>query len=64
MSRYSGKQGAGAARRVREQKRREAEARNALYQYELIGTEAEIDDKMAAGEPVVVIGKAVSVSVA
>ncbi|GAB3884490.1 hypothetical protein [Terrabacter terrigena] len=30
MSRYSGWQGAGAARRAREQRRREAEARNAL----------------------------------
>jgi len=30
MSRYSGPQGPGARRRVREQKRAEAEARNAL----------------------------------
>lgn len=32
MSRFSGPQGAGARRRVREQKRREAIARNALTQ--------------------------------
>ena len=30
MSRFSGEQGPGAARRAREQRRREAEARNAL----------------------------------